>query len=476
MMLHLQVVSAAAAALFGCGTGVEAHTDLALRPCDAEDPEQLWTLPAVAVAGNFVHASTQKCLMANGCNDDPTTILVLDDCTPTCLSQQKQAGTFILQNHGRIVSQMIKQLVVHSGPPRVALRKWQKTYDPGQQWTVGPASEPAGKGFTLQVGKSADGKGYLPLCPKDPCCLTTHYDVVPDGDGGWSLVAAIFGVILLYLCGGLYLGRKRGHRTHIHVEQSKQVWGLVRDGWAFALSRGRVRRATTTAVTSKAHGSRADGARITSKQIPDAAMTRPAALAHATRGTPGLLHFAASTGDTAKLELLLRQISRGRGDTGTLRHMRSGEQSSPAATAELAPELNRGDHRRYTPFVTACAGGHAACVSLLLDAGCDTSLLCDTGLTGWELAEELHRAEVLALRQVPVPESDAAAGGDNGSSDSTATSKCAKHSRGEESASPLASVRRSKRRDGKGLASTKAESVVPLLSSGEGRSVNTIIL
>ena len=126
-----------------------------------------------------------------------------------------------------------------------------------------------------------------------------------------------------------------------------------------------------------------------------AAMARPAVLMHATRGTPGLLHHAASTGDTAKLQLLLRQIT--------------------STSAGIAPEIDRGDHRRYTPFATACAGGHAACVSLLLAAGCDTSLLCDTGLTGWDLAQELHRAEVVALQQVSAAQgSDAAAGGDDG--------------------------------------------------------------
>ena len=59
--------------------------------------------------------------------------------------------------------------------------------------------------------------------------------------------------------------------------------------------------------------------------------------------------------------------------------------------------INAGDQRRFTPFAVACAGGHAVCVAVLLEASCDTTLACDTGLTGWELAADLRRAEVVAM-------------------------------------------------------------------------------
>jgi hypothetical protein len=36
----------------------------------------------------------------------------------------------------------------------------------------------------------------------------------------------------------------------------------------------------------------------------------------------------------------------------------------------------------------------------LLEASCDTTLACDTGLTGWELAADLRRAEVVAMQPV----------------------------------------------------------------------------
>jgi hypothetical protein len=42
-------------------------------------------------------------------------------------------------------------------------------------------------------------------------------------------------------------------------------------------------------------------------------------------------------------------------------------------------------------------GGHAECVTLLMGASCDTELACDTGLTGWQLAAQLKRTQVLAL-------------------------------------------------------------------------------
>lgn len=141
---HLRLGAAAALLLLYGVHCARAHADLALQPCDAADPEQLWTLPAdTGVAGNFVHESTKKCLMPHGCNDDPETALVLDSCTPACLPQHKQAGTFIMQGHGRIVSQMKKQLVVHGGPP-LALRTWMKATTPAQQWLVGPAGKPPG--------------------------------------------------------------------------------------------------------------------------------------------------------------------------------------------------------------------------------------------------------------------------------------------------------------------------------------------
>ena len=63
---------------------------------------------------------------------------------------------------------------------------------------------------------------------------------------------------------------------------------------------------------------------------------------------------------------------------------------------------------RYTPFHVACAGGHVRCATLLRNAGADTSLRNDIGLTGWELAAELRRADIAALEHTPVTLTDAA--------------------------------------------------------------------
>ena len=52
---------------------------------------------------------------------------------------------------------------------------------------------------------------------------------------------------------------------------------------------------------------------------------------------------------------------------------------------------------RYTPFHVACVSGNVACTKVLLAAGCDTAVRNDQGLTGWELAEQLMRSDVVAL-------------------------------------------------------------------------------
>ena len=59
--------------------------------------------------------------------------------------------------------------------------------------------------------------------------------------------------------------------------------------------------------------------------------------------------------------------------------------------------LDAGDSRNYTAFHVACAGGHVECVRLLCQAGCDTEVVNDVGLTGWELAAQLQRTKINAL-------------------------------------------------------------------------------
>ena len=59
--------------------------------------------------------------------------------------------------------------------------------------------------------------------------------------------------------------------------------------------------------------------------------------------------------------------------------------------------LDAPDGRGYTPLHVACAGGHADCVVALCQAGCQTEMKNDVGLTAWDLATQLHRAEVIGL-------------------------------------------------------------------------------
>ena len=96
------------------------------------------------------------------------------------------------------------------------------------------------------MGKSIDGKGYLPGCPVEPCCLSVKHDLVPDGDGGWSMITILLLALGGYLGGGVAYGKRRdskGSRDrlaayHPHYSQGMNLIGLCQDGVHF--SRGLV--------------------------------------------------------------------------------------------------------------------------------------------------------------------------------------------------------------------------------------------
>ena len=126
------------------------------------------------------------------------------------------------------------QLVVSASAsePTLTLAPWDSQSSEHQQWKTNMPYQ--GGDHRLQIGPlGADGAA---LCESTNagCCLSVHTDIVPDGDGGWALTMAAVAACLVYVAGGLYIGRRRGLKTHIHIEQSRQVWGLVRDGCAFA--------------------------------------------------------------------------------------------------------------------------------------------------------------------------------------------------------------------------------------------------
>ena len=125
---------------------------------------------------------------------------------------------------------------------------------------------------------------------------------------------------------------------------------------------------------------------------------------------------AASLGDAEKLERLLSGKSCPDVDAGDNRAscLSSAPRPLSSEPCRLASERSRESERaslvtgRYTPFHVACAGGHVRCATLLRNAGADTSLRNDIGLTAWELAAELRRDDIAALEHTPVTLTDAA--------------------------------------------------------------------
>jgi hypothetical protein len=133
------------------------------------------------------------------------------------------------------------------------------------------------------------------------------------------------------------------------------------------------------------------------------------------------------------------------------------EETFGRAGAPLHP-IDAGDQRCFTAFHVACASGRAECVALLLEAGCDTALVCDVGLTGWELAKDLQRTTVLALQKEHRHLKRGGAGGSVTRS-SSKSSKASGSGRGAEKKAKHSS----KRERGPGATANE-----PLLSAGEG--------
>lgn len=177
---------------------------------------------------------------------------------------------------------------------------------------------------------------------------------------GGAFVLALGTSLAAYLVGGTRLGSRR----HPHYQFWKELWGLTVDGWWF-MRGGNGRR---TPDAAEAHS-------LQSSLLPHTSATVPSDQSkQACSGPTTALHRATATGNAAAVEQLLQ------GDCST---------------------VDVGDKRRFTAFHIACAGGHAQIVKLLLAAGCDCTLENDNGYSGWELAESLHRAEVLGLRASP---------------------------------------------------------------------------
>ena len=204
-------------------------------------------------------------------------------------------------------------------------------------------------------------------CPPDQldCCEGTPPAVQATITAIWIGVAAA----ALYL-GFATLKRriqgKSGRELLPHGEFFRGLAGLLRDGCTFTLSGFSVRGTsmhvdnTTNSTHEQQSGPRSEQHDRTCNSTGGVAGLSGE---QASRSSPSLLHTATATGDARKLQ---------------------------QALLALAPGLiDQGDHKRYTAFHVACAGGHVACAEALLRAGCNVSLRNDTGLTGCELAESL---------------------------------------------------------------------------------------
>ena len=210
-----------------------------------------------------------------------------------------------------------------------------------------------------------------------------HFD--PTGNVGWggAVLLSVASIVSAYFGAGAIRGLSRGRGVLPHRNFWVSLWGLVRDGATFA--------AHATGLRDR-HASFASGATAAARSATTGDMTHlldrqvrrdqgtegqhmTPSQTTASRGDPTRLHIAAQLADVVQMRKLL------------------------AVDGGHSIDINAGDHRRYTAFHVACAGGHAQCAQLLVDEGCDTKLHNGAGLTAWALARELKRASILSLHQ-----------------------------------------------------------------------------
>ncbi len=194
---------------------------------------------------------------------------------------------------------------------------------------------------------------------------------VADGADIFLLISVVLGVV--YLVVGAAVGWSRnGH--HLEIPNHSfwtSVGGMVIDGVCFTgqmlglLSADGVSPAAEHENNiSTVNDGLEEG--LLRRQLSGATQKAK----QASQGDGTAWHRAAMVGNADKLRVLLKE-------------------RQPGAT-----ELDAGDHRRYTPYMLACAGGHQDCVQLLLSGGCNPALCNDTGRTGYELAAELQRTDL----------------------------------------------------------------------------------
>ena len=224
-------------------------------------------------------------------------------------------------------------------------------------WTNGCAGGPTELTVTADGGLQMTGSA-------DNCwCLVLDsfaYEPQSVGRWGGSLLGAVAVATTLYIMALL------GGRSKLDAHRAfwRNFVGLVRDGAAFVAS-----MATGNAPVARANLLANEASRVVGS---DRSSVGGGVWLQAKRGEPTPLHHAAASGNLTMLQHCLASAS--------------------------PPTVDAGDQRAFTPFHVACAAGHVACVKALMQAGCETHLRNDIGRTGWELAEDLRRHEVLTLR------------------------------------------------------------------------------
>lgn len=200
----------------------------------------------------------------------------------------------------------------------------------------------------------------------------------------WIFVDAFLLIMSVYFVGGIVVKKQQGRAGPGDWLPNHQFWtelyGLVIDGIGLVARGGKpAGYAEISAAVDAMATETATGVEASRSDKKDAEDPVPNAR-QATRSNPTSLHSTATLGDVKKLKKLL--------------------------TANNPSHIDAGDSRRYTAFHVACAAGHLDCkilfreskpdvsidpglcvpnagARLLRNAGCDTELTNDVGLTGW---------------------------------------------------------------------------------------------
>lgn len=176
-----------------------------------------------------------------------------------------------------------------------------------------------------------------PICP----CYAADLTPTPRPLAvGWVISASILATLALTLA-ALYVSHRRGDARA--TMYATHMWGLVRDGWAF----------TRGGINNRVGSEQAQRRQLAGAATQDVARAQSvcqvAVLKYAQRGHPGPFHHAAASGNAPRLQALLDEAARAEASDGRA-----------VASAVALSELDVGDHRLYTPFISACAGARTS--------------------------------------------------------------------------------------------------------------------